>query len=101
MSPLALGGLASGMDTDAIVAQLLAVERQPRTRLELADTRAVARQTSLRDLATKLGALRTAADALKSVASWADVQKLTSGDPARIAVRADAGAAPGTRAIEV
>lgn len=101
MSPLALGGLASGMDTDAIVAQLLAVERQPRTRLQLADTRAVARQTGLRELATRLGAVRDAANALKSVASWANVQKVTSSDPARVAVRADAGAAPGPRTIEV
>lgn len=103
MSPLALGGLASGMDTDSIVSQLLAVERVPRTRLQLADTRAQARQTVLRDLATKLGAVRDAANALKSVASWAPVQQLTSSDPARIAIRADAGTgvAPGARAIEV
>lgn len=101
MSPLALGGLASGMDTDAIVAQLLAVERQPRTRLQLADTRAVARQTGLRDLATRLGAVRDAANALKSLSAWVSVQKLSSSDPARVAVRADAGAAPGVRTIEV
>ena len=103
MSPLALGGLASGMDTDAIVGQLLAVERQPRTRLQLADTRAQARQTVLRDLATKLGALRDAANALKSVSSWMPVQQLASSDAARVAIRADAGAgvAPGARTIEV
>ena len=103
MSPLALGGLASGMDTDAIVTQLLAIERQPRTRLQLADTRAQARQTVLRDLATRLGAVRDAANALKSVASWAPVQQLTSSDAARVAIRAEpgAGVAPGARTIEV
>ena len=56
MSPLALGGLASGIDTDSIIKQLMAVEGQSKTRLQLADTRANARQTGLRDLATKLGA---------------------------------------------
>jgi len=103
MSPLALGGLASGMDTDAIIGQLLAIERQPRARLQLADTRAQARQTVLRDLATKLGALRDASNALKSVSSWVPVQQLTSSDAARVAIRADAGAgvAPGARTIEV
>jgi flagellar hook-associated protein 2 len=101
MSSLGLSGLASGIDTDAIVAQLLTVERQPRNRLVLADTRAQLRETGLRDLATKLGAVRDAANALKGSTTWANVQKVTSGDAARVAVRAEAGAAPGTRQIEV
>lgn len=101
MSPLALGGLASGMDTDAIITQLMAVEGQSKTRLQLADTRASARQTGLRDLASKLGALRDAANALKSAGTWTDVQRLASSDPARIGVRATGGAAPGARVIEV
>ena len=100
-SPLALGGLASGIDTDSIITQLMAVEGMSKTRLQLADTRAVARQTGLRDLATKLGALRDAANALKSTTTWADVQQLTSSDPRAWPVRASAGAAPGARSIEV
>ena len=101
MSPLSLGGLASGIDTNSIITQILAVEGQSKTRLQLADTRAQARQTGLRELATKLGAVRDAANALKSVGTWADVQKLTSSDPTRVAVRAEGGAAPGARVIEV
>lgn len=98
---LSLGGLASGVDTDSLITQLLAAERQPRVRLQLADAKAQARQTGLRDLATKLGAVRDAANALKSAATWADVQALTSSDPARVALRADAGAAPGAHTVEV
>jgi flagellar hook-associated protein 2 len=101
VSPLSLGGLASGIDTDSLVTQLMAVEGQSKTRLQLQDTRAVARQTGLRDLATKLGALREAANALKSTTTWADVQKLTSSDPARVAVSTSGTAAPGARVIEV
>ena len=101
MSPLSLSGLASGIDTESIVKQLMAVEGQAKTRLQLADTRAVARQTGLRDLASKLGALRDAANALKSTTTWADVQQLVSSDPARVAVRAQGTAAPGARVIEV
>ena len=101
MSPLSLSGLASGIDTNAIVTQLMAVEGQSRTRLELSDTRAEARQSGLRDLATKLGAVRDAANALKSTTTWTNVQKLTSSDPGRIAVSAAAGAAPGTREVTV
>ncbi|MGH2943516.1 MAG: flagellar filament capping protein FliD [Solirubrobacteraceae bacterium] len=98
---ISLSGLASGMDTDSIITQLMTVERQPRTRLELADTRAQARQTGLRDLATKLGAVRDAANALKSSTTWADVQQLASSDPARVAVRTAGGAAPGAHTIAV
>ena len=101
MSPIALSGMASGLDTESMIASLMSVERQPRTRLALKDTQAAARQTGLRDLASKLGAVRDAANALKSTTTWADVQKLTSSDVARVAVRSDAGAAPGTRLIEV
>jgi flagellar hook-associated protein 2 len=101
MSPLGLGGLASGMDTDAMITQLLAIERQPRSRLVLADTRAQQRTTGLNDLATKLGAVRDAANALKGSTTWANVQQTTSSDATRVAVRAEAGAAPGTRLIEV
>jgi len=101
MSGLALSGLASGIDTDSIITQLMAAEGQSRTRLELADLRAEGRKTGLTDLATKLGAVRDAANALKSSTTWSKVQKLTSSDPARIAARADASAAPGTRLIEV
>jgi flagellar hook-associated protein 2 len=101
MSPLGLSGIASGMDTDTIISQLLAIERQPRNRLVLADTRAQQREAGLKDIATKLGAVRDAANALKGSTVWLNVQKTTSSDPARIGVSAEAGAAPGTRLLEV
>lgn len=101
MSPLSLSGLASGMDTNAIVTQLMAVEGQAKTRLQLADTRAVARQTGLKDFASKLGALRDAANALKSTTTWSNVQQLASSDPTRVAIRTQGAAAPGARVIEV
>jgi len=101
MSPLSLSGLASGIDTESIVTQLMAVEGQAKTRLQLADTRANARATGLRELATKLGALRDAANGLKSTTTWSDVQQLASSDPARVAIRTPGAAAPGARVIEV
>lgn len=101
MSPLSLGGLASGIDTESIVTQLMAVEGQAKTRLQLADTRAIARQTGLKDLASKLGALRDAANALKSTTTWGNVQQLTSSDPARVSISTQGAAAPGARTIEV
>ncbi len=101
MSAISLSGLASGIDTDSIVTQLMAVEGQSKTRLQIADAKAEARDTGLKDLASKLGALRDAANALKSSTLWSNVQRLTSSDSARVSVLAAAGAAPGTRSLEV
>ena len=49
-----LSGLASGVDTSAIVEQLMALERQGKTRLQLRQTSLTAQQTTLTDLKTKL-----------------------------------------------
>jgi flagellar hook-associated protein 2 len=101
MSPISLSGLASGLDTETIISQLMSVEQAPRTRMALQDTQAQSRQTQLRDIATKLDAVRTAANALSSVSSWAPTQTLASSDAARVGVRALGSAAPGTHLIEV
>ena len=74
MSGMGLSGLASGIDTDAIVTQLLSVERVPRGRMVLADNRAGMRETGLKDLATKLNAVKDAANALKGSTTWTNVQ---------------------------
>ncbi len=101
MSPLSLNGLASGIDTDSIISQLMGVERIPRNRLQVADVKAEARQKGLKDITSKLNAVRDAANALKSTTTWTNVQKLTTSDAARVAVRLDGSAAPGQRVLEV
>jgi flagellar hook-associated protein 2 len=101
MSPLALSGLASGLDTESIITQLMSVEQQPRTRMALKDTQAQSRQTQLRDLAAKLATVRDAAAALRSTTTWTDTQTLTSSDAARVGARALGSAAPGTHSLEV
>jgi flagellar hook-associated protein 2 len=101
MSPLSLSGLASGLDTETIITQLMSVEQMPRTRMAVQDTQAQARQTQLHDLDTKLGTVRDAANALRSAATWGDTQTVASTDAARISVRALGAAAPGARLLEV
>jgi flagellar hook-associated protein 2 len=100
-TPIALSGMASGLDTEAIITQLMSVESVPRTRMVLADTQAQARQTTLRDLATRLAAVRDAATALSSTTTWTDTQKLSTSDPARVTISAASTAAPGAHRIEV
>lgn len=101
MALIQLSGLASGMDTDAVVNQLLSLERVPRTRMELRQVAVQARHDALRDIAAQLGKLKDAATALRSAGTWGDVQSIESSDAAKVAVRATAGAAPGSHQVEV
>jgi flagellar hook-associated protein 2 len=101
MSPIALSGLASNLDTESIITQLMSVERLPRTRMVLADTQAQSRQATLRDLATKLGAVRDAASALKSTTTWTNVQTVTSNDATKVSARASGSSPPGSHAVVV
>lgn len=101
MSGLRLGGLASGMDTESIVSQLMAMERQPRFRLERKQAAVQARQDALRDIATKLRALKTAASNLAAPATWTEHQTVTSSDSARVGVRTTGAVPAGTYDVEV
>ncbi|HEX2084854.1 MAG TPA: flagellar filament capping protein FliD, partial [Solirubrobacteraceae bacterium] len=100
-SGLRLGGLASGLDTEAIVSQLMAIERQPRGRLERKQAAVQARQDALRDISTKLKSLKSAAQALSSAGSWAPTQSIASSDSARVGARVVGSVAPGTYDVEV
>lgn len=101
MAGIQLSGLASGMDTDAVISQLMRFERIPRGRMELKQAAIQARSDGLGEIAAKLKSLATAATALRSAATWGDVQIVTSSDTARLGARATAGAAPGGHQVTV
>jgi flagellar hook-associated protein 2 len=101
MAGLQLSGLASGVDTSTIVDQLMALEAQGKTRLQMRQSSLSAQQTTLRDLKTKLEAFRTAAADLKSVSTWAETQTVESSDAARVAVARTGGAPIGGYAVKV
>lgn len=101
MAGLQLGGLASGLDTDSIVAQLMAIERQPQTKLQLKQRQVQARQGALRDVSTRLRNLKTAADDLKSVSTWLPSQTADTSDAGRATVRRLGNAGPGGYSLDV
>ena len=78
MSLGGLSGLASGVDTSSIVDKLIAIERQQNARLGLRKSAAQARQTGLKDIATKLNALKTAAQDLASASTWVATQTVSA-----------------------
>ena len=101
MAGLRLGGLASGVDTESLITQLLAVEAQPKTRLLTQQRMAEGRKTALEDVARQLRALSTAVADLKSVATWGDVQAVSSSDAAKVGARQVGAAPPGNVTVAV
>jgi len=100
---LNVGGLASGLDTNAIVDQLMAVERQPRTRLDQQASLVTARQSALADFQSRLRSLEAAAKDLRSVTLWSQQQSVATSDPTRLsaAIVAGSGAGVGGYQVEV
>ena len=66
MAGIQLSGLASGLDTASIIDSLMAVERQPRTRIEMRQASEQARRDGLKQVPTQLKSLQDAATALRS-----------------------------------
>jgi flagellar hook-associated protein 2 len=101
MAGVSLGGMSSGLDTQSIIDQLMAVDRQPETRLKLKESGLQARQSTLSDIAGRLRNLLTAAKDLGSVATWADTQAVDVSDSTKLAATRLSGAAPGGHQIAV
>jgi flagellar hook-associated protein 2 len=101
MAGLQIGGLASGMDTDSVIAQLMALEAQPGTRWAQQKKVSEARESTLKDILTRVKNLQTEARNLKSVTLWADTQTVESSDSTKITASRVGGAAPGGYSIAV
>ncbi|MCD6727150.1 MAG: flagellar filament capping protein FliD [Solirubrobacteraceae bacterium] len=98
---LALGGLASGLDTASLIDQIMQLERRPRVRLAMSETVEQARQDSLRQVTTRLRSLLAATKDLASTATWADTQAVDVSDTTKLAVRRTGAAAIGGYVVEV
>ena len=95
-TPLAnIGGLASGLDTNSIISQLMQIERNPQVRLQQQKTLEQVRQQALRDINTRLLNLQSAATGLRDVGTWGDVQEVDSSDSSKITATRSGGAAAG------
>jgi flagellar hook-associated protein 2 len=95
-----LTGIASGVDTSAIVEKLMDVERQPRTRMTYRQAEIKTRQADLSTLQAKLIALRSAAAGLRDLGTWGDKQTVESSDT-RVVAERTAGAGPGGYDVQV
>src|SRR5882762_4087505 len=97
---ISVGGLATGLDTNKIIDQLVALERRPLDILTTQRDDAVARQKALATFGSKVFAFLTAAN---DVRTGDDViaRKATSSDTDVLTATAGGAAVPGTTTINV
>src|SRR4051794_3905353 len=101
MAGIQIGGLASGMDTDGVIAQLMQLEAQPGARWAQQKRVSEAREQTLKDILTRVKNLQSEAKNLKSASTWADTQSVESSDTTKVTATRVAGAAPGVYSISV
>ena len=84
MAGVSLGGLSSGLDTQSIIDQLMAIDRAPETRMKLQQSALQARQQTLTDIGTRLRNLSDTVRDLGSTVTWANTQTLEVSDSTKM-----------------
>ena len=92
-----IGGIASGLDTDDIVNQLMQLERQPINRLEQRRQTLQTTRDAWGQINTRLSSLRTATDQLRRPDRLTNLATLSSSDPDAVAVTRSGGAVEDTQ----
>ncbi|MBY0279745.1 flagellar filament capping protein FliD [Candidatus Binatia bacterium] len=101
MATITIGGLATGLDTNTIVSQLVSLERKRAVDLlQIDQLDQQAKQSALATFGTKLADLLAAVDKLRDPSS-ALARTATSSDPDTIGATAGSGALVGTTEITV
>jgi flagellar hook-associated protein 2 len=100
-NPLSIGGLASGLDTTAIISALMAIDSQPLARMKVQQAVIQTRQSLLQGIQTQLSSLQTAAQGLASPTTFATTQSVTSSDTTKIVATLASGAGVGGHVLTV
>jgi flagellar hook-associated protein 2 len=100
-APLQITGLASGLDTNQIITELMAIQQQPITNLKNQESGLTALNTSLTTVQTSLQTLANDAMALLDPTLFHASQQVTSSDATRVAARSSTGAGVGGYQVQV
>jgi flagellar hook-associated protein 2 len=100
MASITSTGIGSGLDVNAIISQLMAVESQPLNLLQQQQSSLNSELSSIGKLTGFASAMRDAAQKIASVSLWKQTVA-TSGDSASVAVTTASGAATGNYAVSV
>jgi flagellar hook-associated protein 2 len=99
--PVSLSGMASGLDTESIITQLMAIEQNKVTAVQRRQISVTQHKTDLTTIKTKLDAVKTAASDLSAASTWKPAQASTSSDPTKVDVTMLSGAGIGGHSIQV
>lgn len=97
---LRMGGLASGMDTEALVQAMLEAERIPQIRLENRAYEYEDKLSAWSDMDSRVNSLYSSSSKLVSYSTWQQM-KVTPGDSAIVGASADISATTATYDINV
>jgi flagellar hook-associated protein 2 len=100
-SPLSITGLASGLNTTAIISALMGAERAPVTRLTHTQEKLQGDQSALRAIQNSLQQLSSSVSEFALPSLYESAQSVTSSEPTRIAAVATLGAVIGGHEVEV
>ena len=96
-----LSGLATGLDTGALIDNLLAIERQPRTRLASQQTAQLTAKNQLQAVHDALKKLQTASQSLSDPAIFGNKQAVEIGTASTATATIVSGAPTGGYALQV
>jgi flagellar hook-associated protein 2 len=94
-------GLASGLNTDAIITEEMAIYQQPVTNLQNVSSGLTAENKQLTSIQTALQTLAADAQALGDPALFQTTQSVTSSDPTRVSATSSTGAGVGGYQVSV
>lgn len=81
-----IGGIASGLDTDDIITQLMQLERQPIARMQQRQQTLASTRDAWGQVNTKLSTLRSAVDAIRRPDRFTNLTSVTSSAPDAVSV---------------
>ncbi len=99
--PIAISGLSSGLDTDAIIDKLVKVEREPIVKLEKSKGENNTRIKALQELGKRLNTLNDATKELYGFRATFESAKVTSSDESAVSVKGSKNADVGNREVQV
>jgi flagellar hook-associated protein 2 len=100
-APLQITGLASGLDTNQIITELMSIQQQPITNLQNQESGLTALNTQLTSVQSSLQTLANDAMALMDPSLFQTSQQITSSDTTRVAASSSTGAGIGGYQVSV
>lgn len=97
---MSIGGIASGLQTNEIIAKIMEYARRPQTKLQTAKDTAQSRLTAWQDLNTRALALKIKAEAIADAADFRSTSA-TSSDETILTATGSTSATPGTYYVKV